>query len=201
MAAAALLHSVALNHAFHNGNKRTAVVSILVLLDENGMQLTCNEDELFKLVLLVAQHRLVPRGANERADREVMEIARWIKEHSRRLEHGERVLKWVRLRRILAAFECWTEFSGGVGNRITVYRRVVVPRRFGRTRECTLHTQVYYGGEGTDVERNTVTKIRRELELDDDHGIDSRGFYNMEVRPAVDFIVTYRKSLSRLARL
>ncbi len=79
MAAAALLHSLTLNHAFHNGNKRTALVAMLVLLDENEMQLTCQEVELFRLVLLVAQHRLVPRGADDRADREVMEITRWIK--------------------------------------------------------------------------------------------------------------------------
>ena len=37
MAAAALLHSLVLNHAFYNGNKRTALVAVLVFLDENGL--------------------------------------------------------------------------------------------------------------------------------------------------------------------
>ena len=36
MAGAALLHSIVLNHAFHNGNKRTALVSTLVFTDRNG---------------------------------------------------------------------------------------------------------------------------------------------------------------------
>jgi death-on-curing family protein len=201
MAAAAITHSVVLDHAFFNGNKRTAVVAMLVFLDENGMQLTCAEDDLFRLVLLVAQHRLVPRGADDRADREVMEIARWIKKNSRRSEYGEQVLKWVRLRRILAAFRCWTEFPGGVGNRINIYREIEVARRIGRPRRRRLSTQVYYGGDGTEVERNTVGKLRKDLHLDDEHGVDSQSFYRMEVRAAEDFIVFYRKTLRRLAKL
>ncbi len=41
LSAAALLHSLVNNHPFHNGNKRTALVSMLVLLDENELMLTC----------------------------------------------------------------------------------------------------------------------------------------------------------------
>lgn len=37
MAAAALLHSVVLNHPFFNGHMRTALVAMLVYLDENGV--------------------------------------------------------------------------------------------------------------------------------------------------------------------
>lgn len=59
MTAAALLHSLVLNHPFYNGNKRTALVSMLVLLDENGLMITTNEDSLFKFILQVAQHRIV----------------------------------------------------------------------------------------------------------------------------------------------
>jgi death-on-curing family protein len=39
MAAAALLHAIISNHAFHNGNKRTALVATLVFLDMNGFLL------------------------------------------------------------------------------------------------------------------------------------------------------------------
>jgi len=37
MASAALIHSIIHNHPFHNGNKRTALVSMLVMMDENGL--------------------------------------------------------------------------------------------------------------------------------------------------------------------
>ena len=58
MASAALFHSVVQNHAFHNGNKRTGLVSLLAMLDENDRVLTCSEQDLFRFTLLVAQHGL-----------------------------------------------------------------------------------------------------------------------------------------------
>jgi hypothetical protein len=46
---------------------------------------------------------------------------------------------------------------------------------------------------------NTIRKIRRDLWLDEDHGVDSSRFY--EARPGIDeFIAMYRKTLRRLAR-
>jgi death-on-curing family protein len=57
MAAAALFHAIVHDHPFFNGNKRTALVAMLVLLDENGVMPTCDEDELFRLVL-----RALPAG-------------------------------------------------------------------------------------------------------------------------------------------
>lgn len=41
--AAALLHSIIQDHPFHNGNKRTGLVAMLVFLDENGLFPTCNQ--------------------------------------------------------------------------------------------------------------------------------------------------------------
>ena len=70
MAAAALLHSVVQNHAFHNGNKRTALVAMLAFLDRNNVIATCSEDELFRFTLHVAQHRLIPPHYDQFAARQ-----------------------------------------------------------------------------------------------------------------------------------
>ena len=48
-AGAALMYSLSHNHAFHNGNKRTAMVAALVFLDKHNISLTCTEDDLFKI--------------------------------------------------------------------------------------------------------------------------------------------------------
>lgn len=203
MASAALLHSLVLNHAFFNGNKRTALVSTLVFLDENHVRLDCREEELFKLVLQVAQHSLIGVPLLERDDREVLELAEWFLPRCRLIESGERVIKWVRLRRILSGFGCRTEFSGGVGNRIDIYRRCEVRRGMisRRMETRTLRSQVHYGGEGTEPDKTAIAKLRRDLHLDDEHGVDSRTFYQREDSPAQDFIVIYRKTLARLAKL
>jgi death-on-curing family protein len=201
MAAAAVFHSIALNHAFHNGNKRAALVSLLATLDENDRVLTCTQQELFRFTLRTAQHRLVPVDSDERSDREVQEIARWIRANSRRVERGELVMKWVRLRQRLRDFDC--ECIPGVsgGNKINITRIVVVgPRRFTRrTRRVELRTQVGYAGDGTEADRSTLHKIRRDLRLDDANDIDSATFYR-DARVGA-FIIDYRRILQRLAKL
>ena len=53
--AAALLHSVACNHALVDGNKRLAWLAAAVFLDLNGWQIDMTEDEAFLLVMDVAE--------------------------------------------------------------------------------------------------------------------------------------------------
>lgn len=202
MAAAALLHALVHDHPFHNGNKRTALVAMLAFLDENGFLLTCDEDALFKLVLQLAQHALTSGARTELPDREVLAVARWLHSRSRWVEKGDRPLPWRRLRQTLAEYGCTLEFPGGVGNRMNIARVVQKPRRiFGGTRQRILSTQTYYGDEGSEIDKSAINKIRHDLELDDLHGIDSATFYDHAPASPSEFIVKYRKTLKRLARL
>jgi death on curing protein len=56
--AAALLHSVAGNHALVDGNKRLAWLSTVVFLDVNGHRPDLADDEAFTLVMDVAAGHL-----------------------------------------------------------------------------------------------------------------------------------------------
>ena len=200
MAAAALMHSTILNHSFHNGNKRTGLVSMLAFLDKNSTIATCSQNELFKFTLQIAQHRLVPLHYDQLADREVHEIAQWIKSHSRRMEKGERMIPWLRLKRILNNFDCESTPAPSRGNRLDIYRKVRSRGLLGRKKTRMLYTQVAWSGDGADVQPNTLNRIRHALELDETHGIDSRVFYDAEAEPD-EFIQAYRTVLRRLSRL
>jgi death-on-curing protein len=56
--AAALLESLAGNHALVDGNKRTAFASLLFFYDLNGMRLTLSHDDAFDLVIGVVTHEI-----------------------------------------------------------------------------------------------------------------------------------------------
>ena len=200
LAAAALLHSLVMNHPFHNGNKRTGLVATLVFLDSNGLLPTCDEEALFRLVLRIAQHGLVPPYCPEPADREVLEIAKWIHGNTRVIEKGERPIPWLRLKRILRDHGCEFDLSSSVGNRINLRRAVQVASRFGRGKTRVLSIQVAYGDDGREVERNALNSIRHALELDEAHGVDSKVFYESQALPD-DFIQLYRTLLRRLSRI
>ncbi len=198
MAGAALLHSLVLNHPFHNGNKRTALVALLVFLDENGYWLTCKQNELFQFVLQLAKHALV-KETSDRADREVLSAAHWIRARDRQLDKTERPIKWWRLRHILLEYGC--EFSNpNTGNRINISRRVERKSRFSRPRPFVLSTQVHYSDEGSEADRSVVARVRHDLELEPANGVDSAIFYGKADR-IDEWIDTYRGTLRRLAKL
>lgn len=187
MAGAALFHSVVHNHAFHDGNKRTALVALIAFLDTNGWLLQAEENELYAYVLRVAQHKICEDydpSESTGADRETLAIAEWLHERLRRVQKGEFVIQWRVLQRLLANYGCEFKMAHR-GNRMDITRD-------GK------RSQIQYTGDGMDVARNTIHKIRHDLALDETHGVDSQAFYRGHAR-VPEFINRYRKILTRLA--
>lgn len=56
--AAALLHSLARNHALVDGNKRLALAAVIAFYGMNGHRLTLSNDAAYKLVMQVAAGQL-----------------------------------------------------------------------------------------------------------------------------------------------
>lgn len=56
--AAALLHSIAGNHALVDGNKRLALAGVIAFYGLNGRRLTLTNDEAYELVMAVAAGEL-----------------------------------------------------------------------------------------------------------------------------------------------
>ncbi len=187
MAAASLLYGIVLGHPFHDGNKRTALVAALVFLDKNGWVLTCDEDEIYKFLLQLADHKVIDseKGQFELADTEVIEVARWLQSRIKTVTRREQPLRFRNLKTILEDEGC--ELEPLHGNRINI-------------RRGHLQTQVFYQKMGADVDKNTIHKIRKDLQLDEEHGYDSDIFYNRGPR-IPDFINKYRKLLDKLAKV
>lgn len=73
LAAAALLHSLVKNHPFEDGNKRTAYFSTMRFLYKNGYLLKGEEEKVIEFMVDV-----------DTKNTSVEEIARWLKQHSRK---------------------------------------------------------------------------------------------------------------------
>ena len=56
--AAALLHSIARNHALIDGNKRLALAAVIAFYGLNGRRLTLTNDQAYDLVINVAAGKL-----------------------------------------------------------------------------------------------------------------------------------------------
>jgi death on curing protein len=64
--AAALMHSLAGNHALVDGNKRLALLATVVFLRINGWVLDLSDEEAFELTMSVASGELDADGISER---------------------------------------------------------------------------------------------------------------------------------------
>ncbi|MEK9179121.1 MAG: type II toxin-antitoxin system death-on-curing family toxin [Patescibacteria group bacterium] len=69
---AALLHSLVKNHAFTDGNKRTAYFTTMRFLFINGYNLKPPKPEIIRFTLLVDNKKTI----------ELTEISKWLRKHS-----------------------------------------------------------------------------------------------------------------------
>ena len=69
----ALIHSLIMNHAFVDGNKRTAMVSGIIFLGLNGCELKVEQNDLIEAALNVRSKRW-----------DIEKISSWLKKHSRK---------------------------------------------------------------------------------------------------------------------
>ncbi|MGY3869063.1 type II toxin-antitoxin system death-on-curing family toxin [Aeromonas crassostreae] len=158
---AALFHSLINNHCFHNGNKRTALLSTLVYLSENGYLLnSATDDELFEFTRKSAAHEL-----SEDRQNELSIISSWLENNSRRRKSGEHQLKFSDLREILIGFEY--DITECTGRTHDIIKNGVV-----------VTSILQKGGKGKeDYDKQYISKLRKKLKLTSDYGVDSYMFY------------------------
>jgi death-on-curing protein len=69
--AAALLHSLVMNHAFVDGNKRTATAAVILFLRDNGLTENWKQEHALRFILEIADGK-----------HDVPEIAKWLEANS-----------------------------------------------------------------------------------------------------------------------
>jgi death-on-curing protein len=201
--AASLGFGLCMNHPFHNGNKRTSLVTMMCHLDRNDLtfQEEIGQSSLYDFMLRIASHQIADaKMATDRSDAEVESIARWIRKRIRRIERGERVITFRKLRSILESFQF--EFEDPRNNTVDLVRYEKKSTWFG-LRQTTKRVRILrmaYPAGGQVVGKGLLRQIRELCALDELHGCDSQMFYDQQ-RPPDYFIAKYRKTLARLARV
>lgn len=84
----ALTHSITKNHAFHNGNKRAALATLLTTLHRNSCCLkpSVTDDNVFDFIVGVTADEFPKRNHSLHVDRVIWEIAWWIRKNTEALQ-------------------------------------------------------------------------------------------------------------------
>ena len=212
--AATLTFGVCNDHPFHNGNKRTALVSMLAHLDKNRLTLkgTVRQDDLYDLMLALASHelttaRIPPRTRRKvgalrfGADHQVAELGAWLEARVEKVTRGERSVTYRQLPQILKPHG-YVLGQRRQGNLIDVCREVPVKKGLlRRESEITLTPvgRIGYRNEGEEVSIKTMKQLRAMLRPHEEDGVDSNAFYD-GADVVNTFVNRYRTVLRRLAK-
>lgn len=162
--AAALFHGVINNHAFYNGNKRSALLSTIVYLGECGYWVTkCDDEEMFEFTRKIAAHEL-----HEDRNREISIIADWLKVNSRRREVRDKRLSLQQLKDTLAQF----------GYEISAPKKNCCDILMNGDFITTVRFKGAKGNEDYDVKY--IKGLRKRLKLTPEYGVDSIQFYGVK---------------------
>lgn len=206
---ATLSFGIAKNHAFHNGNKRTALLALIKHLYINGYILKhgLKETELFELILSIVEDKLHKHYLKYKnqynsfkfniLDEEInfKYLAFWLKKNTiSRLKYVACEMKINDFRRIIESKDIEYKESGKQIV-LTKYRK----KLFGLAKEVEIKHKYTIGKFKNTIKKKLIEKIRKDFNLSSSDGIDSVLFYNEDTF-IQDELYKYKSLIYRLSK-
>jgi death-on-curing protein len=197
---ATLLYGITKNHAFEDGNKRTALLSLLLFINKSDLQVAYKQSVIENLIVRIAANTL-DEYANykyykEKDDPEVNFIADKIKKYTRKTNRRIYTITYAEFDRRLKQFGVWLDNPSG--NFINVYRNKQIIRLFLFTKNKTERVlQIGFPGWKRQVNPKTIKSVLQATGLTVDNGVDSEVFFR-DADPIYELIREFREPLVRL---
>lgn len=198
--AATLCYGICCNHPLYNGNKRTALVSLICHLEKNGytFKSKITERELYSFMLDVANHSLLKgvkyRYSRASSEKEVSAMSTWLYARARKIKKDDRVLTYYELENILKKHGIF--FENQNGNYIDLVKCIKIGF-FKKEKKEKIANIPYFPGR--QVGKKLIRSIRKQAGLTPAQGVDSQLFYGHESTPD-EFIQKYRGVIQELAK-
>lgn len=202
--AATLLYGLITDHPFHDANKRTGLLVLLLFLNKMNRTPTAGQRQLEDFAVEIADKQLskYPRYrdfAKDCPEPEVLFIADYLKRCSRQMDKRYYTITYRELDNRLSSFGY--RLQNPSGNYIDLVRVQERRKLFGfggKERINVKIAQIGFPGWKSQVNQSAVATVRREARLTADHGFDSKTFYE-GVDPVQSLIAEYAGPLERLA--
>ena len=178
--AATTLFGLIKNHPFHDGNKRTALLSVLCLLQKQGRTASASKSKFDDFVVAIAESG----GRND--DNDIEKIARDLRRMTRKLSNTRHTITYRQLNRLLQDFGF--ELRDARGNRIGVVR----------IKDGQEIYRVGFPGLSKQVAQGDLKAVRDACGLTTAEGFDSEVFFG-GAETAQNLLREYALPLNKLA--
>lgn len=203
--AATQIFGIITDHAFHDANKRTGLLTLLLFLNNCGRIPTIGQKALEDFAVDIADGKLnkYPRFRDlvksRRQDAEVLFIADFLERKSRKVDRTTRSITFRELDQILRRFGY--KLDSPSGNFIELIRVKERRKIFGWGSKEKIDVkvlQIGFPGWKKQVSVGDVRAIRKAAKLTPADGFDSQTFYQ-GADPVQSLIAEYHRPLERLA--
>lgn len=197
---ATLLFGIIKNHAFEDGNKRTALLSLLLFIDKNNLQVKCKQTALELLIVRIAANTLNEytgfKYYTMKDDPEINFIADKIKTYTRRTNKRIYTITYAEFNRRLKQYGVWLDNPSK--NCINVYRNKTIVRFFFyKKKEKERVLQIGFPGWKKQVNPKAIKSVLQATGLTVENGVDSDVFFK-DAEPAYKLISDFKEPLARL---
>jgi len=198
---ATLFFGLIKNHAFHDGNKRTAFLSLLLHLWKIGRIPDAKQKDFEILALRVADNSLSEHKGysdfKKELDSEVHFISHFLRRNIRKIDGKKYLITYRELDSRLQQFSFFLKNPDK--NSIDVVKTEQVQRLFRKPEFIEKRIgSISFPGWTREVGKSDIDKIRKMTKLTPEHGIDSEVFFKGAL-PLGAFIDRYKTLLERLA--
>ena len=191
--AATVLFGLIKNHPFHDGNKRTALLSVLHLLNKQGYIAAVEKRKFENLTVAIAENRHRQntlykhlRGDYTADDADIAYIASRLKQMTRRLDRSPHALTYRQLSGLIR--EHGFDMRNPKRNNISIVRIT----------DGQVIGHVGFPGMSREVSRGSIKRVRNICNLMEEHGFDSKAFYS-GIAGMNELLRDYAVPLRRLA--
>lgn len=204
---ATLMFGIAKNHPFHDANKRTALLCMLLQMHRLGRVPTKSESELENFIVSIADNSIQKKSAYKELKKkgnarpEITYISEYLQKNSRRTARLNSMFRFREIRQLIEknGFKFMNAFKGTI-DIVRVEEHRIQRFFFGDRieRRDVVVTNIAYHGEGAEVPDNTVRHIRQVCGLTDQDGFDGDVLLR-DKQPTFQLIQSYRTALQNLA--
>lgn len=197
---ATLLYGLTKDHAFHDGNKRTALLSSLWYLNKCGrVVIKDTVEHLEELVVRIAANTLYGMKGYKKfkdlEDAEILFIAEKLKNWTRKIDKRLYTITYYQLNTRLKQYGYY--LGDPAGNYITLYKENKESFLFYKYSKDLKICRIGFPGWKVQVSSKDLHTVFDRSGLDSAHGIDSAVFFK-DATPSFELLRYYNQPLKRL---
>lgn len=198
---ATLLYGLTKDHAFNDGNKRTAFLCLLMGLHRINRKINCGHKDFEKLLVRIASNNLglykSYKSYEKYDDPEVRFIADFIRRNSKKIDTQFHSITYAGFNQRLKQFDVWMD--NPQGNTINVYRKTTKKSFWGLHSKSQDERIIQIGFKGWKKQINpkALKSVLQAAHLTAEFGVDSNVFF-YDDEPEYKLVEDYYPILKRL---